>query len=79
LRSGFAVAGTETLIVSLWSVDDASTRDLMCGFYQNLLDNRMGRAEALQEAQKEIRQRYPDDPYYWAPFICQGSVEPLRR
>jgi CHAT domain-containing protein len=79
LRSSFTIAGTETLIVSLWSVDDVSTKDLMYEFYQNLLDKRMGRAEALQEAQNEIRKRYPDDPYYWAPFICQGAVEPLRR
>jgi CHAT domain-containing protein len=79
LSSGFTVAGSETIIVSLWSVDDSSTKNLMYEFYQNLLDKRMGRSEALQEAQKEIRKQYPDDPYYWAPFVCQGVFEPLRR
>ena len=67
------------MVVSLWSVDDLSTKDLMCAFYQNLIGRRMGRAEALQEAQKAVRKQYPDDPYYWASFVCQGTVDPLRR
>jgi CHAT domain-containing protein len=79
LTSSFMIAGAETVVVSLWSVDDISTKDLMCAFYQNVIERRMGRAEALQEAQKVIRKQYPDDPYYWAPFICQGVVGPLRR
>jgi len=78
LRSSFPVAGAETIVVSLWSVDDSSTRDLMCRFYQNLIEKRMGRAEALQESQQAIR-RQSDDPDCWAPFICQGAIEPLRR
>ena len=79
LRSSFAIAGAETVVVSLWSVDDVATKDLMCTFYQNLIERRMGRAAALQEAQQAIRTQYPDAPSYWALFICQGAIEPLRR
>jgi CHAT domain-containing protein len=78
LRSSFTMAGAETVVVSLWSVDDVSTRDLMCAFYQGLIKG-TGRAVALHEAQTSIRKQYPDDPYYWAPFICQGAIEPLPR
>lgn len=79
LRSSFPIAGAETLVVSLWSVDDQSTKDLMCAFYQNLTEDGMGRAKALQEAQQAVRKQHPDDPFYWAPFLCQGATGPLRR
>jgi CHAT domain-containing protein len=79
LRSSFTIAGAETVVASLWSVDDKSTNELMCAFYQNLIERKMGRAEALQEAQREIRRQYPDDPYYWGPFVLQGAIAPLRR
>lgn len=77
LRSSFAIAGAETVVVSLWSVDDSSTEQLMCTFYQNLIEGHMGRAKALQEAQRAIRNQYPDDPYFWGSFICQGASGPL--
>jgi CHAT domain-containing protein len=79
LRSSFTIAGAETLVVSLWAVDDKSTSELMYAFYQNLIERRMGRAEALQQAQKTIRHQHPDDPYYWGSFISQGAVGPLSR
>ena len=78
LRSSFPIAGAETLVASLWSVDDVSTKELMCEFYDNLLKRHMGRAEALHEAQQTVRKNYPDDPYYWAAFVCQGAIGPLR-
>jgi CHAT domain-containing protein len=77
LRSSFAIAGAETVVTSLWSVHDASTKELMCAFYGNVITG-MGRAAALHEAQKALRDQYPDDPYFWAPFICQGAVGPMR-
>jgi CHAT domain len=78
LRSSFMVAGAQTVVASLWEVDDASTKDLMCAYYQNLIQRRMGRTEALQEAQKATRKRYPIDPYYWAAFVSQGAIGPIR-
>jgi CHAT domain-containing protein len=79
LRSSFTVAGAETVVASLWSVDDESTNELMRVFYQNLIEQKMGRAEALHEAQRAIRRQYPDDPYYWGPFVLQGAIGPVRR
>jgi CHAT domain-containing protein len=78
LRSSFPIAGAETLVASLWSVDDVATKELMCEFYDNLLKRHMGRAAALQAAQQTVRKSYPDDPYYWAAFVCQGAIGPLR-
>jgi CHAT domain-containing protein len=35
-------------------------------------------AEALREAQLEMKKKYPE-PFYWGAFICQGDPGPLPR
>ena len=75
LRRAFAIAGARTLVMSLWKVDDEVTHKLMAGFYRHLLAG-AGRAEALRQAQMEIRDDHPH-PCYWAGFICQGDPNPL--
>ncbi|BAZ69328.1 hypothetical protein NIES4106_40990 [Fischerella sp. NIES-4106] len=54
LRRAFAVAGSKTLVMSLWKVPDKATALLMERFFDNLLLG-MGRAEALQDTQNYIR------------------------
>ena len=76
LRRAFVVAGAETVVMSLWKVNDAITRQLMEAYYRNLLA-RQGRATALREAMRELRQTQPH-PHYWAPFIAVGRDAPLR-
>ncbi|MCP4344138.1 MAG: CHAT domain-containing protein [Desulfobacterales bacterium] len=48
-------AGASTVISSLWAVDDLSTSLLMNRLYENMLQKNMGKAAALNEAQKYIR------------------------
>jgi CHAT domain-containing protein len=55
LRRGFLLAGVKTLVMSLWKVDDLAAVLLMDRFYENLLDRKMGRCEALREAQRFLR------------------------
>jgi CHAT domain-containing protein len=61
--------------VSLWSVGDKSTAELMPEFYQRLLASQ-GRepAAAMRAAQQEMiaGKRY-SAPFYWAPFILVGD------
>lgn len=73
LAYGFEKAGAATIIASLWSVNDESTKELMIGFYGNLKSG-MPKARAMQEAQKSLMksQRFRH-PYYWAPFLVIGS------
>jgi len=54
LRRAFAVAGTKTLIMSLWSVRGWTTALLMERFFDNC-EAGLGRAAALQEAQNCVR------------------------
>jgi CHAT domain-containing protein len=75
LRRAFVVAGAKTLVMSLWKVPDEQTQELMIDFYRRLLSG-VPRAEALRQAQLQLKRRYPD-PYYWGAFICQGEPTPL--
>ncbi len=74
MTRAFLGAGSHGVLASLWAVNDESTRILMVNFYRHLLRN--GGAEALAQAQREVRQedsRYRH-PYYWAPFVIVGSI-----
>ena len=71
LTRSFLYAGASSVVASLWPVDSLSTQELMKEFYKNLKDG-VGKAKALQKAQKEIIQKYPH-PNYWAPFILVGK------
>jgi CHAT domain-containing protein len=63
---GFAQAlllsGAESVVLSLWKVDDTATSLLMERFYENLLGQRsglkerMGKADALREAQRWLQE-----------------------
>jgi CHAT domain-containing protein len=70
------VAGAETVVMSLWKVDDAVTSTLMETYYRNLLAGQ-GRASALREAMRVLSVTHPH-PHYWAPFIALGRDTPLR-
>jgi CHAT domain-containing protein len=69
------LAGTRSLVMSLWKVPDQQTQELMVDFYRRILGGEP-RAEALRQAQLELRKRHPN-PFYWGAFICQGEPGPL--
>ncbi len=68
LQRAFKMAGAKRLIISLWKVPDAQTSELMKLFYKNYLQKNMDIHQAFEQAQHEMRQRYPN-AYYWAAFI----------
>ena len=82
LRRAFLIAGAETVITSLWRVQDEATGELMMLYYQKLLDPKRprDRLDAMIESMKELRAR-PErsHPYYWASFLSTGADGPLRR
>lgn len=74
LARGFMYAGTPRLAVSLWKVEDESTRKLMVQFYTAMLKHRLTPAAALREAQKYMwNQDSVKEPYFWAAFILEGE------
>ena len=68
LKRGFKLAGVEQIIVSLWSVPDKETMELMTLFYSDLTLT-LNPVSSFEKAQKEMRNKYPTDPEKWAGFV----------
>lgn len=72
LTRGLLVAGARAAQVSLWEVNDLSTRTYMGAFYSNLHSGQTI-ASASRQAMFTTRQTAPH-PFHWAPFILTGRV-----
>ena len=75
LIRGLLYAGAQSLLLTLWDVNDRSTADFMSRFYRRIGGGE-GKASALQGAMQELRKEYPH-PYHWAPFTLIGKVLPV--
>jgi CHAT domain-containing protein/tetratricopeptide (TPR) repeat protein len=75
LVEAFLVAGSKSVVASLWSADDTFASALMNRFYQ-----RLGQGEdtssALRGAKLDLLAKYGDQvsPFYWAAFIAVGEA-----
>lgn len=67
LQRAFKKAGAQTIIMSLWNVDDNATALMMETFYQELVKTN-SKHQAFKKAQKAVRETY-ENPSYWAAFI----------
>lgn len=73
LRRGLQEAGANAVMMSMWSVPDRETQELMTLFYARWLGG-LDKPEALRQAQLQeretVRQRYGKDlPFYWGAFV----------
>jgi CHAT domain-containing protein len=76
LRRGLQEAGADAVMMSMWSVPDKETQELMTLFYAKWLGG-MEKPEALRQAQLEqretVKKRYGKDlPFYWGAFVLVG-------
>ena len=82
LRRAFSVAGAQSLVMSLWSVPDKSTRDLMQGFYAKMFETGDG-PMALADAQRSVINARRSGgkaahPFYWGAFVISDGFTPIR-
>ena len=73
LSRAFVAAGVPSIVVSLWSVPDAPTAELMREFYAQL-DAGQPKAQALRQAMLTTMETHPD-PKDWAAFTLIGEGE----
>jgi CHAT domain-containing protein/Tfp pilus assembly protein PilF len=76
LARAFLQAGSQSILASLWEVNDQSTAGFMQAFYRALARDAtgFGRADALARVQRELRlsDQY-GHPFFWAPFVLLGQ------
>ncbi len=71
LQRAFQQAGAKSIIMSLWTVPDKETQELMTSFYSKWLNGKDKRT-AFNEARNEMRDKY-HYPYYWGGFVMVGE------
>ena len=79
LGRAFLAAGTRSLLLSLWPVEDRATNALMQTFYQRLLRGE-SKLQALRAAQCSLlasQSAAYSHPYFWAAFRLVGDPSPL--
>jgi CHAT domain-containing protein len=71
LSKAFIQAGARDIVMSLWSVDDQATKELMSSFYTQMKETKKY-AKALRAAKlKMIREG--KHPFYWGAFVLSGE------
>jgi CHAT domain-containing protein/tetratricopeptide (TPR) repeat protein len=76
LTRAFMYAGAPTVGVTLWSVADKSTAELMTDFYRRYLslDKPAAASSSMRDAQLAmISAKKYSAPFYWAPFVLVGE------
>jgi CHAT domain-containing protein/tetratricopeptide (TPR) repeat protein len=79
LSKGFINAGCPSTLMSLWSVDDCTTSDIMLRFYEKLKKG-LAKDEALKQAKIEYLNAADSPhqhPYYWAAFVQMGNFQAI--
>jgi CHAT domain-containing protein/tetratricopeptide (TPR) repeat protein len=78
LRRAFQVAGARTVIMSLWSVEDRTTRDWMRALYRSRLQGHRETIDSMRDANRAMLDARraagaTTHPYYWAGFAAAGD------
>lgn len=90
LQRGFKMAGAQSIIMSLWSVSDKATQDMMTEFYKAYNPDINNKREAFLIAQKFVKEHDSDYTYsndededqelrkthpHWAAFILLDAID----
>ena len=78
LRRGFRLAGAQTVVMSLWKVEDTSTAQLMHALYESRWQKHTDTPTAMADAELAVlsdrRARGESThPFYWASFVASGD------
>jgi CHAT domain-containing protein/Flp pilus assembly protein TadD len=69
LQRAFKLAGANSILMSLWEVDDDATAILMSAFYQHWVSGK-NKQDAFKESQRVLRSNTKfTSPFYWAAFV----------
>ena len=79
LARGFLFAGSRSVVMSMWTVEDASASSLIGSFYSNMRKGQT-KSEALRTARLKFLRTADQErshPYYWSTLVVYGDDTPL--
>jgi len=79
LARGFLFAGSRSVVMSMWAVEDFSASEVIKSFYRNMRNGET-KSSALRGARlKFLRSadQTRSHPYYWATLVIYGDDTPL--
>jgi CHAT domain-containing protein/Tfp pilus assembly protein PilF len=79
LARGFLYAGSRSVVMSMWTVEDASASSLIRSFYSNMRKGQT-KSEALRTARLKFLRTADQErshPYYWSTLVVYGDDTPL--
>ncbi len=80
LARAFAYAGSPSIVMSHWQVDDESTAALMTHFYRHLSEGE-SKGAALRKARQDFLAGADitrSHPFFWASFVVVGDDAPIK-
>ncbi len=81
LARAFMYAGCPSVVMTLWTVNDKSSAQIMTGFYKYLHLNQ-SKSTALRQSKLDFiadADKVMSSPYFWGPFVTIGENRPLEK
>ncbi len=76
MTKAFFEAGSKSVVVSLWEVNDKYTSKFMQLFYERLNEG-FNKSKALRMAKIDFIKKYSANPYFWGAFVLSGNIGKL--
>ena len=79
LARGFFYSGAQSVVATLWNIDDQSTTEIMTQFYKNLREG-SSKSRALHLAKLSYLENHSlseISPHYWASFVLLGENDTI--
>jgi CHAT domain-containing protein len=79
LARGFIYSGCQSVVMSMWEIDDKSGTEVMKMFYDNLLKGK-SKAQALKASRREYLKnasQLRSHPYFWSSLVVYGENGPV--
>ncbi len=79
LARGFMYAGSKSVVMALWEVEDRTGTGIVRGFFTNLHKG-LSKGAAMRKARMdylEVATQQRSHPYYWATLVVIGENNPI--
>ena len=79
LARGFIYSGSESVVMSMWDIEDRSGTEIVKTFYENLKKGNT-KSGALRKARSECLKKADQlrsHPYFWSALVIYGNNAPL--